>query len=77
MKPPVQVGDLIHLAEEDYCYGRGMLTLRVIAVLTPSQEGEWIDLHGIEIAWNGDRRGERRVSVRVAALKDARQRNTS
>ncbi len=73
MIPPVKVRDLIHLKEEDYCYGLGNLTLRVTEVPERLDDPEWIDIKGIEIRWNGDRGDERQVRVRVSALLKQRR----
>jgi hypothetical protein len=72
----VEVGDLINLKEPDYCYGSGNLTLRVTAAPVSLPDLEWLDITGIEILWNGDHGGERRVRVRVSALQQPRTRST-
>lgn len=74
MRPPVTVGELIRINEEDYCYGLGALTLHVTEVPARLQEPDWVDLRGIEIAWNGERRRERHVRIRVSALRNPRSR---
>ncbi len=41
-KPLVQVGDLIEIPEADYCYGVGMLKMRVTAMtVTPHEVPAW------------------------------------
>jgi hypothetical protein len=72
MPPPhVRVGDTLRIPEADYCYGYGVLTLRVTAVDATAVQLpalEWVWVRGIEIRWNGAENGERRVLVRVSAL---------
>jgi hypothetical protein len=68
MTLPIRAGDVVHLAEPDYRFGRGRLTLRVTGPPLSTPEPEWVELHGIEVAWNGREVGERVVQVRVAAL---------
>ncbi|HKX24251.1 MAG TPA: hypothetical protein VJM46_03355 [Candidatus Saccharimonadales bacterium] len=72
----VEVGDLIHLKEPDYCYGTGNLTLRVTADPVQSPDPEWVDVTGVEILWNGNHGNERQVRVRASALQHPRTRNT-
>ncbi|MET7398006.1 hypothetical protein ABZS66_31400 [Dactylosporangium sp. NPDC005572] len=72
---PVQVGDLLHLKEPDYCYGTGNLTLRVTSEPAALPDPEWVDVTGVEIFWNGQRGTERQVRVRRSALDHARTRN--
>jgi hypothetical protein len=77
MKPPVTVGEPIHIKEKDYYDDVGALTLRITEIPAQLRDPEWTDLRGIEIAWNGDRRGERQMRVRASALRDCRSRETS
>jgi hypothetical protein len=72
----VEVGDLIHLKEPDYCYGAGDLTLRVTTEPQRLPDPEWVDLTGVQILWNGDHGDERRVRVRASALRHPRTRST-
>jgi hypothetical protein len=71
-EPLVQVGDTICMPEADYCYGRGLLTIRVTEVdadLARFPVLEWVRLRGVVITWNGTDGDERDVLVRVAALR--------
>jgi len=70
MNLPIKVGDIIRIAEADYCYGIGDLLLRVTA-LPPAKTpdgGDWVYITGDELAWNGANKGQRQVLVRVSAL---------
>ncbi len=65
----VKVGQVIRVPEEHYCYGRGMLTLRVTAVdPSPHPNLEWLRVMGVEIGSDGSDGKERTVLVRVSAL---------
>ena len=68
---PVAVGDVLELAEEDYRFGVGPLTLRVTALLHVQQltDGPWLYLRGIPIRWDGRDGEPRQVLVRLAALR--------
>lgn len=73
---PVKVGDLLHLKEADYLYGKGELTLRVTVIVDDSSD-QWAELRGVEILWNGERApDERRVWVSVPALRLPRTRTS-
>lgn len=71
---PIKVGDLVTLAEPDYCYGMGKLVLRITELPERLADPEWVDIRGIEIAWNGDRRKERQVRARISALRKPQNR---
>ena len=77
-RPPVEVGDVLHLRDEDYRYGRGRLVLRVLAVhdVRRFPDGLWVFVSGTEIGRGGRETEQRDVLVRVAALGAARQRPT-
>lgn len=67
----LRAGDVISVAEPDYMYGRGMLTMRLTAV--PDERAqhpalEWVRLTGVCIRWDGSEGPEREAIVRVAAL---------
>ena len=68
---PVHPGDVLHLHDEDYRYGRGALTLRVTAVhhVQRLPDGPWVFLRGTELAADGRELDERDVLVRAAALR--------
>jgi hypothetical protein len=75
-EPLVQVGDTICLPEADYCYGCGLLTIRVTEVdadLAHFPALEWVRLRGVVILWDGTDGDERDVLVRVAALRKQQQ----
>jgi hypothetical protein len=68
-------GAVIRLAEADYRYGVGPLTIRLERVdrTNPiSRDNEiWLIVEGLELAWDGSSRGWRQVLVRVSALQKA------
>jgi hypothetical protein len=68
--PPVRPGQVLHLKDEDYQYGRGPMTLRVTAILGILQlsDGPWVNVRGIPLGRNGYEYDERQALVRVAAL---------
>jgi hypothetical protein len=70
-EPPVRVGDVLVLSEEDYRFGLGPLTIRVTAILQVQQlaDGPWVYLRGVPIAWNGHEEESRQVLVRLSALR--------
>ena len=70
-EPPVKVGDVLKLAEEDYRFGVGSLTLRVTALLHVQElpDGPWLYLRGVTIRWDGSEGAVRQVLVRLAALR--------
>jgi hypothetical protein len=68
---PVEVGDLISLAEPDQ-YGRGKITLRVTVVHAESLQwshDEWVWLDGVEIRWDSTELPNRRVLARVTGIQ--------
>jgi hypothetical protein len=70
--PLVQVGDLIEIPEADYCYGLGVLKMRITAMTVTPQEVprlEWVRLIGVPIYNYGQEGPEREALVRVAALR--------
>src|SRR2546430_15052881 len=54
-KPPVAVGDVLHIYEPDYLYGIGILRLRVTKVGTVQRLGgnDWVDLEGMTLRPDG------------------------
>jgi hypothetical protein len=68
---PIKVGDTITIKEADYYFGSGDLTLRITG-LPPDHlpdGSDWVQITGVQIAWNGQEIGERTALVRTAALK--------
>jgi hypothetical protein len=68
------VGDVLHFAESDYCYGVGPLVLRVTRVGADPRRYprlEWLSLHGVELREDGSVGPERQVLVRTSALPPA------
>jgi hypothetical protein len=60
------------MPEADYCYGHGLLTIRVTEVdadLARFPALEWVRVRGVMILWGGTDGDERDVLVRVAALR--------
>jgi hypothetical protein len=64
------VGDVVDLAEADYCYGVGPVKLRLtVAVdLTGIPSLEWVAVQGVEIRPDGTDGAVRHVVARVSAL---------
>ena len=70
-RPALAVGDVIHVAEPDYRYGVGDLYLR-ITQLPPGgsdPDAEWGDVFGVDVRYDGTTGHERRVTVRLAAVR--------
>jgi hypothetical protein len=70
--PLVKVGDTIEVPEPDYCYGRGLLRMRVTTVESgslPVDRLEWVRLVGVPIYERGNEGPVRVALVRVAALR--------
>lgn len=67
---PIRIGQVLRLAEEDYRFGVGPLTLRVTTLLHVQQvDGEpWLYLRGTTIRWDGGDGETRQVLVRMSAL---------
>lgn len=70
-EPPVRVGQVLRLAEEDYRFGVGTLTLRVTGLLHVQEldDGPWLYLRGTAIRWDGGDGESRQVLVRLSALR--------
>jgi hypothetical protein len=49
----VRTGAILTLAEDQYQYGVGKITIRVVEVLGESQDRQWIWARAIERLWNG------------------------
>lgn len=73
MNAVIKPGDALRLAEPNYMYGVGDLILRVTKVgrIQRMQDGEWIDLEGIELRDDFSQRtsAPRQVLVRMTALQ--------
>lgn len=72
---PARPGNVHFLAEQDYKYGRGQISLRLTRVY-PSTSiwfgGEWMWLDAVEIRWDGSDGPNRLVLVRMSALARSR-----
>lgn len=68
-QPPCQPGDVLELAEEDYRFGTGPLTLRVTGLIHVQEidQEPWLYVRGQQIGWQGAET-PRQVLVRLAAL---------
>jgi hypothetical protein len=67
----VRAGDVIHMSEQDYCYGFGPLTLRVTAVRGTWQraDGPWAVVDGIPLLGEGREGPERYALIRIAGIR--------
>lgn len=72
MIAPVKVGDVIRVAEADYCFGTGFLKMRVteVGAVQQRQDGAWVSLVGYELRPDGSHASPqpRHALVRVRAL---------
>ena len=68
---PVRVGDVIDVAEDNYCYGVGGLTLRITQVhgLLYMNDGPWVVVDGIPLWPNGYEGEERYAQIRLEAIR--------
>jgi hypothetical protein len=75
MDNPIKAGDWLTVAEADYCYGIGELTLEVTAVgdVVADSGDKWLRLRGRTIYWNGTVGEDRVVAVRTSVLAEARE----
>ena len=64
---PVQVGDELHLRDQDYRYGFGPMRLRVTAVGERLQlpDGPWARVRGVTLTSTGEEIAEREALVRL------------
>ncbi|MEH1016055.1 hypothetical protein V6U90_23460 [Micromonospora sp. CPCC 206060] len=70
--PLVTIGEVVTVAEADYCYGRGTLRLRITEEPVGHPALEWIELTGLEQWSYGGRWHDgrpRTALVRIAALR--------
>jgi hypothetical protein len=65
---PIQPGDAIKVAEGDYLYGRGTLTICIRKFVAGGHGPGLITVQGVELGYNGEERGEREVLVRYAGM---------
>ena len=67
---PVRPGDVVHVAERDYRYGIGALTLRITAVGEVWQltDGLWVPVDGVPLRSDGQEGKERHALLRVAGI---------
>jgi hypothetical protein len=68
----IREGQVLRIGEADYCYGLGLLTLRVTRDVQLTRGLEWVEIEGVEQYPNGREGKERVVLVRVTALHRAR-----
>jgi hypothetical protein len=69
----IRRGQVLSIPEAHYCYGTGVLTIRVTEVCDEIHLNlEWLRIQGVEILWNGADGPSRDVLVRVAALRSPR-----
>jgi len=59
----------VKIAEADYLYGIGDLVLRVAETASVQHlpDGDWLNVRGVQLAWNGAELRERQVLVRLGA----------
>lgn len=67
----VKVPFLVTVAENNYMYGQGPLTMIVTAVHEKMQVGgvTWVVVSGLEVGWDGQRMLRPWVMVRASALR--------
>jgi len=72
---PVRPGDVIQVAEPDYCYGKGTLKLRITEILgiDRQSDGAWVSMYGVTVYPNGRESAVHPVSVRLSVLAAARR----
>ena len=63
-------GEVLKIHEDNYRYGLGELVLRVTAIgsVLRLDDGDWLTVVGVQIAWNGVDVGELQVAVRLSSL---------
>jgi hypothetical protein len=68
-------GDVLKIHEDNYRYGVGELVLRVTAIggVTLLDDGPWLTVVGIQVAWNGADVGELQVAIRLSSLTPQRR----
>jgi hypothetical protein len=65
-----RLGEVLAIHEVNYRYGSGELVMRVVRVgaVVWLDDGEWLTVEGVQIAWNGADVGAREVLVRLSSL---------
>ena len=68
---PVRAGDVIQLAEPDYCYGIGSMTLRITNVhgLVYLNDEPWAIVDGVPLWSDGFEEEERYAQIRIAGIR--------
>lgn len=70
----VEPGDLLRLADAEYRYGDGPLTVRVTAVFREQPDPEFLHIQGLQILWDGSRGKKRFLAVLREAIPKAKSR---
>ncbi|MEU4220818.1 hypothetical protein [Actinoplanes sp. NPDC026623] len=76
---PIRTGDVIQVAEQDYFFGLGTLTLRITRVygLMCINHGPYVDVDGIPLWSNGYEGEERYAQVRLSGVRHLPERPSS
>jgi hypothetical protein len=63
-------GEVLTIQENDYRFGLGELVMRVVrtGAVVRLDDGEWLTVAGVQIAWNGADVAELEVLVRLSSL---------
>jgi len=73
MSGPLKVGDVIKVAEPDYCYGLGELHLKItkIGPVQEQKDGPWVSLEGLTLRSDGSQTDtrSRHALVRVRGIR--------
>jgi hypothetical protein len=70
MTNPIKAGDTVTVAEQDYMYGLGELTIRIHGFAQAPDVGPgWVTVRGVEVGRDGRDRAERQIVVRIAGMK--------
>lgn len=72
---PVNVGDVLTLQKQDYKFGLGPITVRVVGVvrIVHLQDGPWLQVQAMQLHDNGSDWQRRFILVRLSALPGAQQ----
>lgn len=65
-----RTGEVLTIHEDNYRYGTGKLVMRVVrtGAVVWLDDGEWLTVVGVQIAWNGADVKELEVLVRLSSL---------